>query len=56
MPRCFGYNTRSHHGDRFLRRPGFPVGGSHTHLEPRHLDGPCFPHCGSRSTEPNGEV
>jgi hypothetical protein len=41
-PRCFGYDTRPHRGDRFLRRPIFPVGGSHNHFEPRHLDGPHF--------------
>jgi hypothetical protein len=39
--RCFGYSPRPHHGDRFLRSPGFPSGGSHTHFEPRYLDGPC---------------
>jgi hypothetical protein len=56
VPRRFGYDPHPHHGDRFPRRPGFPAGGAHTHFEPRHLDGPCFPCCGSRSTRPNGEV
>jgi hypothetical protein len=56
MPRCFGYSTRPHCGDRFSQRPGFSAGWSHTHFEPRHLNGPCFPHRGSRPTQPNGEV
>jgi hypothetical protein len=56
MPRRFGYDPRPHSGDRFPRRPGFPTRWSHTHLEPRHLDGPCFPCCGSRLTGSNGEV
>jgi hypothetical protein len=33
-----------------------PTEESHTHFEPRHLDGPCFPRHGSRPTRPNGEV
>jgi hypothetical protein len=57
----FGYSPRPHHGDRFPRRPvpcrlGFPIGGSFPHLEPRHLDGPCFTRRGSRPTRPSGEV
>jgi hypothetical protein len=56
VPRCFGYGSRPHHGDHFPHRPSFPVGGYCTHPEPRHLDGPCFPCCGSRPTQPNGEV
>jgi hypothetical protein len=56
VPRRIGYGTCPHRGDRFLRRLSFPAGGSHTHLEPRHLDGPCFPHHGSRPTRSNGEV
>jgi hypothetical protein len=36
--------------------PGFPAGGSFLHFESRHLDGPRFPHCGSRATQPSGEV
>jgi hypothetical protein len=50
MPRCFGYNPCPHRGNCFSRRPSFPAGGSQTHPEPRHLDGPCFPHRGSRPT------
>jgi hypothetical protein len=56
LPRRFGYNPRPHRGDRFLHMPGFPIGGSHTHFELRHLDGPCFSHRGSCPTRPNGEV
>jgi hypothetical protein len=55
-PRCFGYGPRPHCGDHFLRRPVFPTGGSHTHFELRHLDGPCFPHHGSRPTQSSGDV
>jgi hypothetical protein len=56
VPRRFGYGTRPHRGDHLPRRPNFPAGGSRTHPEPRHFDGPCFPHHGSCPTEPNGEV
>jgi hypothetical protein len=42
-PRRFGYGPRHHHGDRFPRRSDFSAGGSHTHFEPRNLDGPRFP-------------
>jgi hypothetical protein len=31
-PRYFGYGSRTHRGDRFPRRPGFPTGGAHTHF------------------------
>jgi hypothetical protein len=55
-PRRFGYGSPPHRGDRFPRRPSFPTGGAHTHLEPRHLDGPRFPCHGSCSTQPNGEL
>jgi hypothetical protein len=55
-PRCFGYGPRPHCGDYFPHMPGFPTGGAHTHFEPRHLDGPRFPHRGSRPTWPNGEL
>jgi hypothetical protein len=34
----------------------FPVGWSYTHLEPRHLNDPRFPHRSSRPTQPSGEV
>jgi hypothetical protein len=56
VPRHFGYGSRPHHSDRFPRRPNFSTGGSHTHFDPRHLDDPHFPHRGSRSTRPSGEV
>jgi hypothetical protein len=56
VPRRFGHSPRPHRGDRLPRRPGFPVGGAHTHFEPRHLDDPHFPHRGSRPTQPNGEL
>jgi hypothetical protein len=55
-PIHFGYGPRPHRGDHFPRMPGFPIGGSHTHLEPRYLDGPRFPRCGSRPTQPNCEL
>jgi hypothetical protein len=55
-PRRFGYSPRPHRGDRLPRRPGFPAGGPFPHFEPRHLDGPCFPHHGSHPTRPSGEV
>jgi hypothetical protein len=55
-PRRFGYDSRPHRGDRFPRRPSFPAGGAHTHLEPRHLNDPHFPHRGSRPTRPNVEL
>jgi hypothetical protein len=55
-PRHFGYGRCSHRGDRFSRRPGFHAGGSFTHFELRHLDGPRFPHRGSCPTQPSGEV
>jgi hypothetical protein len=42
MPRHFGYGSRPHCGDRFLRRPDFSAGASHTHFVPRHLDGTHF--------------
>jgi hypothetical protein len=56
VPRCFGYDPCPHHGDHFSRRPGFPAGGSYTNFEPRHLDDPRFPCCGTHSTGSNGEV
>jgi hypothetical protein len=55
-PRRFGYSPRPYRGDRFPRRPGFSVGGSFPHFEPRHLDSPRFPRRGSRPTRPSGEV
>jgi hypothetical protein len=56
VPRRFSYNPRPHRGDRFPHRPSFPIVGFYTHSELRHLDGPCFPHHGSRPTQLNGEV
>jgi hypothetical protein len=56
VPRHFGHDPYSHHGDRPLRRHGFPTGGSYTHLEPRHLNGPRLPHRDSHPTGSNGEV
>jgi hypothetical protein len=54
--RCFGCSPHPHRGDRFLRRPSFPAGGSYTHFEVRYLDGPRFPRRGSHPTRPSGEV
>jgi hypothetical protein len=56
VPRRFGYGPRPHRGDRFPRRPCFPVGGFHTRFESRHLDGPHFLRRGSRPTHSNGDV
>jgi hypothetical protein len=56
VPRCFGYGPRPHHGDCFSCRPGFPAGGSYTHFEPRHLDGPHFPRHGLCPTWPSSKV
>jgi hypothetical protein len=55
-PRCFGYGPHPHRGDHFSRRPVFSAGGSHTHFELRHLDGPRFPCHGSHPSRPNSEV
>jgi hypothetical protein len=54
--RRFGYGPHPHHGDHFPRRSGFSARWSHTQFEPRHLDGPHFPHRVSHPTESNGEV
>jgi hypothetical protein len=56
VPKYFSYNLRSHCRDHFLHRASFPTGGSHTHFQLRHLNGPCFLRHGSRPTQPNGEV
>jgi hypothetical protein len=56
VPRYFGYDPRPHHGDHFPRRPSFPIGGSHTHPEPRHLNSLHFFHRGSCLTGSNGGV
>jgi hypothetical protein len=55
-PRRLGYGPHPHRGDRFPRMPDFPAEGSYTHFDPRHMDGPHFPRCGSRPTGPSGEV
>jgi hypothetical protein len=55
-PRGFGYGPCPHRGDHFPCRPGFPVGWSFPHFESRHLDGPRFPHRGSRTTRPSDEM
>jgi hypothetical protein len=56
MPKRFGYGPCLHRGNHFPRRHGFPAGGSHTHFELRHLDGPCFPRRGSRPTRSSDVV
>jgi hypothetical protein len=56
VPRGFGYRSRPHRDDHFPRRLSFPAGESRTHFEPRHLDGPHFPHHGSHPTWLNDEV
>jgi hypothetical protein len=56
VPRRFVYDSRPHRGNHFSHRPGFSTGGSHTHFELRHLDGPHFPHHGSDPTQPNGDM
>jgi hypothetical protein len=56
VPRHFGYGPRTHHGNRFLHRPGFPAIGPYTHFEPRHFDGPHFPCRGSHPTGSNSEM
>jgi hypothetical protein len=43
VPERFGYDPRSHCGDRVPHRHGFPARGSYTHFKPRHLDDPHFP-------------
>jgi hypothetical protein len=55
-PRRFDFSPRPHHGDLFPSRPGFPAGGSYTHFDPIHLDGPYFPCHGSRPTRPSGDM
>jgi regulator of replication initiation timing len=56
VPRRFGYGPHRHHGDRPPHWHEFLAGGSYTHFELRHLDGPYFPHSGSRPTHSNGDV
>jgi hypothetical protein len=55
-PRRFGYGPRPRRGDHFSCMPGFSTGGSYTHFQPRHMDGPRFPHCGSHPTRPSDEM
>jgi hypothetical protein len=55
-PRCFGYGPCPHHGDHFPHWPGFTTGGSFTHFELRHFNGPRFSHRGSCPTRPSGKV
>jgi hypothetical protein len=56
VPRRFGYGPDFHRDDRFPCRTSFPTGGSHTHFELRHLDGPHFSHHGSRLTQSSDVV
>jgi hypothetical protein len=56
MPGSFGVDPLSHRGVRPPRRHGFPTRGVYSHFEPSLLDGPRFPHHGSRPTRSNGEV
>jgi hypothetical protein len=56
VPRRFGYGPCPPRSDHFPRRPGFSAGASHTHFEPRHLDGPHFFYRGSHPTGSSGEV
>jgi hypothetical protein len=56
VPRHFGYGARTHHGDRFSYRPKFPDGGSYFQFEPRNMDGPRYPHRGSRPTSSKTDV
>jgi hypothetical protein len=56
VPRHFGYGPHLRRGDHFPCSPIFHAGGSYTHFEPRHLDGPRFPRHGSCPIGPSGEV
>jgi hypothetical protein len=56
MPRHFGYDPHPRCGDRTPCRHDFPAGESYTRIEPRHLDGPCFPHHGFCPTGSKGGV
>jgi hypothetical protein len=49
--RSYGFGPREN-----CFEPGFFAGGSFTHFESRHLDGPRFPRHGSHPTRPSGEV
>jgi hypothetical protein len=52
----FGCGPHPHRGDHFLHRPSFSAGESQTRSEPRHLDGPHFPHHGSHPIGSSGEA
>jgi hypothetical protein len=56
VTRRFGYSPCSHRGDCPPGRYDFPARGFYTRFEPRHLDGPHFPHRNSRPTSSDGEV
>jgi hypothetical protein len=56
VPRRFGHSAHPHCGNRFPCSHGFPTGESYTHFEPRHLDGPHFPHHGSHPISSKSEV
>jgi hypothetical protein len=56
VSRHFGYDPRPHRVDCFPCRLSFPVAGSRTHFETRHLNGIHFPRHGSHPTRPNSEV
>jgi hypothetical protein len=56
VPKCFGYGSRPHRGDRPPRRHGFPGRGAYSHFKPSHFDYPRFPCYGSHPTHSNDEV
>jgi hypothetical protein len=56
VPRHFGHSLRSHRGDHPSHRHDFLAGVFFTRFEPRHLDGPRFPHRYSCPTGSYGEV
>jgi hypothetical protein len=56
VPTCFGHGPHSQRGDCPPCRHNFPIGGSYTHFEPRHLDDPHFPCRGSCLTGSNDEM
>jgi hypothetical protein len=43
VPRCFGFDPRSHRGARPSYRHGSPTRGVYSHFEPSRFDGPRFP-------------
>jgi hypothetical protein len=56
VSRRFGYVPCPRRRGHFPCRHGFPAGESYPHFEPRHLDGPRFPRCGSHPTSSKTEV